>query len=500
MANLFDDKLLMRPGFRRWAVPAGARNPFGVRASVAAALTIVSSGCGPAPPAGPAPESPAEACVVGTRSVDDDGRISIGLTGRVHPADAPVPQTESERFVFRLLYETLVSVDCDGRLHPGLAEAWRSDTHNRVWTFTLRDAAEFWDGVRVSALDVISSWRARPGARALVRVDSVTVLGDQLRVALTSPTPSAAMFAHPALAVARRGPGAVWPAGTTPIRVELGPAASSGVVRIHLAGATRPLVEFARASVADERDFLDRGVDVLVTDRPRTLDYAATRASEFNVVPLPWNQTYVVLAPRRIHDQPTGRLPDRLLHDLARDAVRVNARAAEAPFWWLDASRCGFDTSTLGGGGAAEPSTNVSRRIVYGTRDDTAREIAERLVALAGSPGDRRDLESIDFAWSAPAGAISATGLEAARFSASLRAGAELGYVIPVPRVVLNACAETLAILRRAPWLLSAPHDAGTALTRALVPLVDVRLHAVLRRERVSATADWDGTLRVVVP
>src|SRR5262245_5728638 len=45
---------------------------------------------------------------------------SVALADRIDPANAPYPTNESERLLFRQLYETLVRVDCDGHVAPGL--------------------------------------------------------------------------------------------------------------------------------------------------------------------------------------------------------------------------------------------------------------------------------------------------------------------------------------------------------------------------------------------
>src|SRR5688572_25020374 len=46
---------------------------------------------------------------------------TVGLGERVDPSHAPRPSNDSERLLFRQLYETLVRVDCNGEPGPGLA-------------------------------------------------------------------------------------------------------------------------------------------------------------------------------------------------------------------------------------------------------------------------------------------------------------------------------------------------------------------------------------------
>src|SRR5258706_10078112 len=49
---------------------------------------------------------------------------TVAVSDRIDPSNAPHPSNESERLLFRQLYETLVRVDCHGRVRPGLAASW----------------------------------------------------------------------------------------------------------------------------------------------------------------------------------------------------------------------------------------------------------------------------------------------------------------------------------------------------------------------------------------
>src|SRR6266487_2259176 len=66
---------------------------------------------------------------------------TVGLGERIDPANAPHPSNESERLLFRQLYETLVRVDCNGRVGPGLASSWRLGAERNTWILTLRENA-----------------------------------------------------------------------------------------------------------------------------------------------------------------------------------------------------------------------------------------------------------------------------------------------------------------------------------------------------------------------
>src|SRR5438552_3906532 len=104
---------------------------------------------------------PGTRCAVAAAPTPARDTVTIGLTEPVDPAHAPVPRNDAERLVFPQLYETLLQVDCDGRIVPGLARSWSADEAGRRWTFTLRGDARLWDGSPVTAQDVVASWIGR---------------------------------------------------------------------------------------------------------------------------------------------------------------------------------------------------------------------------------------------------------------------------------------------------------------------------------------------------
>src|SRR6187455_31845 len=79
----------------------------------------------------------------------------VGLTESVVPANAPVPQNDSERLLFGQLYDTLVRVGCDSRVQPALASAWEVDAAG-AWIVTIRENARFSDGTPVTAREVVA--------------------------------------------------------------------------------------------------------------------------------------------------------------------------------------------------------------------------------------------------------------------------------------------------------------------------------------------------------
>src|SRR5438093_1801423 len=240
------------------------------------------------PPPSPTAQFPAESSVdCGLISEPGEPVATVGLGERIDPANAPHPSNESERLLFRQLYETPVRVDCNGRVGPGLAASWRLDANRSTWIVTLRDKARFSDGTPVTAADVVSAWsigssggELRPEVRRLVR--AVSALDDQtLEIALRSERGDAPLaplaplaLAHTDLAIARRVPGTLWPLGTRPVRIVPDGAtpASSGrsvITLIRLPVDSTLLekpenllsVRFIIAPGRDPRDLLDEGVD-----------------------------------------------------------------------------------------------------------------------------------------------------------------------------------------------------------------------------------------------
>ena len=229
--------------------------------------------------------------------------------------------------------ETLVRLDCNGQVRPGLATEWAGDSIGRRWIFTLP---------ALSAGAVTSAWRDSDAVKDL-GIDSVVALDDhRLSVTLRSiPDSAPRLFADRALAIptARNASG------------------------VHLRVAPE----------RDPRDALDRGADLVVTHDPAVLDYVAGRP-EFTTFPLPWSRLYALL-------QPAGAMPisalgaDSMRRSLAEDVAQAEARPTELPFYWT--GKC----PRLHRLWAVSPP--MAPRIVYPRDDRVARGLAERIVALA---------------------------------------------------------------------------------------------------------------------
>jgi hypothetical protein len=350
---------------------------------------------------------------------------------------------------------------------------------------TLREDARFSDGTPVTSADVRAAWTSGgdgsgdgllPPVSRLVQ--SVTPVDDRvLAVIPRRHRPDAPIaLAHPDLAIARPLGGSLWPLGTRADRSAAASSQSAGTAtaEITITRDAGPVLRFLPAP-RDPRDLLDAGVDLLLTRDPATLDYAAT-LPQVRSVPLEWRRTHVLLTPGRSPTAPS--LPALARQALADDAVRGEARGAAEPFWWQDLEAC--DVAPARPGVAAAPTP----RVVYDADDEAARDLAERLVGLGrvASPAAAAMLDALLPDRSRRLG-LRATGLAGEPLALALRRGTDAAYVMSFARVSIDPCRDVATAVERAPWL-----DPGS-----VVPLVDTRLQAIVRRGRSGITADWDA-------
>ncbi len=389
-------------------------------------------GCAPKPTQSPVAPDQHDPCRL---VADSPNRLDTLTVALLEPVDwrniehALSPTNDSERFLFRNLFHNVIQLDCQGTLRPGLADALTTNPGGS-WTFTLREGVSFGPGSPVTA-DVVAG-----------SIDSAVVLDARhLRVPMRGRDSNPRFLADPALAVIT---------GMASMGQEPG-----GIVLPAREGA--PVVHFKFALNRDARDALDGEVDLVVTRDPALVDYVSNR-SEFVTFPLPWSRTYVLMEIGERQGGWAGNLNSMPVRSsLAKDAVRAAARAAEPPYWWSDHGACGA-TSTLQSGSA-------SSRVVYQKEDEVARELAERIVALAST-------------------GLRAAGLDPAKFATAVRGGSERAYVIGLPRQSLAPCRD------RSLW------PAGARL----LPLIDTRAYAIVRRGAPPLTVEWDGTIRVTEP
>jgi hypothetical protein len=429
-------------------------------------IGLFAAACRAAPPyvegLAPGATVPDTLCALssGPAPARDAGRdtLSVALPEPVDPAHAPAPKNDTERLVFRQLYETLIRVDCTGHVLAGLARSAERSARD-TWTFALRDEARFWDGAPVTTRDVVAAWRARDSALA----QSVTIIDEHTLTVRQADTPFQP-FADPALAVSKPAPGGGWPIGTGGYWVTGAPTGGPDLlVASPIPPATRPVLKLATVVTTRLRDALDEGADLLLTGDPAVLEYAGSRPGHRDV-PLEWHRTYVLLAPGR----PNAGF-GAIRRESLREAVHLDARPAEPPgdgrFWFTDLKACGLPQVR----DAAEPGTR-RQRVVYDQTDRSAADLAARLVGL-GAVGPH----------------AVATGLSPGAFAAALESARDAAYVLALRRRVFDVCRAAREL---PPWISSA----------TIEPLVDVRWHAVARRGVARLSVDWDGTLRLGAP
>ncbi len=477
------------------------------RTAWATGVTAILFAAACAKPSGPAPDLATD-CILLAGSSEAASTVSVALLDEVDPRHAPYPRNAGERLLFRHLYQTTLRVDCRGRAYAGLARSWRSEQDGRRWVLTLGEHARYWDGTSVTAHDIALSWLSREGAHGsqisapwigpdAVRVESANVLAIELdRAHHRVP----ALLAHPGLAPVGPSSGSSWPPGAGPYRIEA--ATGSVVTAKPLGDGPGPTISFRLVPGADARDLLDAGIDLLVTDDPAVLEYAAASPS-LERVPLPWDRTYALAVPAlaearggedAAREEGSGFTPD-FRDALARDAVRADARGYRSPSWWEDLNTCTPGDSVAGeapGGLRSRSQLSEGRRIVYTRGDPTARDLADRLVALSKSPS----LASAIPGYAEGGARLSAVGLDPADFDRELREGSDFAYIVALPRRALAPCRQARALTDQVAWLVSS----DLRFSQALLPLVDTRQHVIARVGRVALSLDWDGTPLITAP
>jgi len=435
------------------------------------------------PPATTArPEGASDDCALITAAGEPIATVALG--DRVDPSNAPRPTNEAERLLFRQLYETLVRIDCNGRVVPGLATSWRLDADGRTWLVTLRDTGRFSDGTLLTANGVRASWtrsgvgdELRPEVSRLL--ETATAVDDRsLAVTLRHQQMDApAALAHSDLAIAKPGADSPWPDGTRSARiVRDNDSPKPRVSAMTISRDNLPAIRFLIAP-GDPRDLLDEGVDVLLTRDPAALDYAAT-LPQFQSVPLAWQRTYVLIVPGRSRSAPS--LTEEARQILATDAIRGEARGARGPFWWQAGPDCNVAFA------AARESPAYVPRIVYDANDNAARDLAERFVGLVRASGPAATVFLDALLPDRPRRSYQrATGLTGEGLAQARRRGTDAGYVMAIDRQPVDRCHDLQGLMDGARWL-----DPQT-----IVPLVETRLRAVIRRGRSGLTVEGDGGL-----
>lgn len=386
------------------------------------ALGLLTAACasGPRPTPTPVAAPHPSACVITTDSAGPLRPILAAFDDSSNAAHSRLAATRVAP----------VRLDCEGRATPGLATRWSRDTSGKFWTLELPPPAGPPTPAtpRWTAGSLAATWAADPDASATLRgagARSASPLDDQrLVVGFVESHPDLpAVFADRALAVAR---------------------GDSGMLRE------------AQPSSGDLRDAVDGRADVVVTGDPDLLDYAVHRQG-LAVIPLPWSRTYYLVILGGSSSLGTAIPSDTAAFRaaLARDAVRTDARPVDTTMAADAADRCRSSA------GSARPApTDV---ILYPLADPTARELAERIVALAALAR------------------FSSRGQAPESLAAALDRGEARAFIVPGGPRSAGPCAD---------WTT---YPAGAAI----LPLIETRRHAIVRRGTPPLVAEWDGAVRV---
>lgn len=440
-----------------------------------------------------------DAACPGQEKPRSQASFTLALPGLVDPQRAPLPQTEAERHVFGNCYETLVRIDCDGRLEPGLASTWQAHDGGRTWVFQLRDSARFWDGTPLGAVHVVESWRRaeelcheRAEPSPFLRFDprgaSLEFLGArELAIHLGAPSDQLPwLLAHPALAITGHHDDNGWPVGSGPLqpvprpepqRLDLVPVAS------HPLAPAWPHLELILGDDIDPRDLLDLGADALVTRQVDVVDYYSFRQGA-RLESLPWDLTYYLVTPTE--DAGADEADRRRWTsgweplELARE---VAAQTAEpAPFFSLDPlfAPCPvlppavpvLDQVSLRG---LPVVASRDRDLVLWPRSDPdAGRLAERLAALAARPlrpaPERPGTGPLTPPPPPQPGvAPEAVAVPAEDLAAHVQAAHAGAIVLPWPHRWPLPCDELARLLSLADWLVEAGLTPGPDI-RAVPP------------------------------
>lgn len=467
-------------------------------------------------------------CQVLAAAAQPGGSFIVAVTDSVLPSRAPIPHNAGERLVFAHLYETLVRVDCAGRLEPGLARQWTCTEDSTVWVFTLRDDARFWDGSRITAKDVLQAWRNSQGCPRVpaeaspwnwFNSQSRSVMAlDARRLAVRLPEPQARfplLLAHPATAVAADRPGWTWPVGSGPCRLRAadpapGPDLECRPNANHPTPPAWKQLVFRVLPGADPRDLASGDSDLV---RVRQLEVVRfyNEVPGFKTLPLPWDRLYVLACPPAANLSGTDRWQRATAQlDPNRDLTLVTARRWPGiVFPASDRESCPQLSGPVSTGYSAHFVGDIvgasldHETVVFPTGDEAARELAHRLVAL-GNEGGR------------------AVSLSPAALASALQQELAGAFVLPESQNFPTACLQLAALLSQAAWLQeralspSLPPSADTLgqarqaeasaarrPARLLLddgwvqPLALTRPWLVVRGELAGLALDYDGTPRL---
>jgi hypothetical protein len=230
-----------------------------------------------------------------------------------------------------------------------------------------------------------------------------------------------------------------------------------------------PVIRFVDTRGTDARDWLDQedpSIDLLVLADRATIDYAVS-LGRYQEVPLVPARGYLLLSVTRALALASGDsladLSDGVRESLAREAVRGHYAEPLSSAEWAGDRMVGVEGIWI-----AEASG--SQRVLYDENDSTARDLAERIVALM--TGDAASSIAFANVVPHPSGVGSpfvAAGVSSDEFAKRLDAGDEFAYVVSVSLDPVGA--DVLRLALSAFWLNGSPDWPR----KTVIPLVKTR-------------------------
>ncbi|HXV14005.1 MAG TPA: hypothetical protein VEC56_07350 [Candidatus Krumholzibacteria bacterium] len=254
-----------------------------------------------------------------------------------------------------------------------------------------------------------------------------------------------------------------------------------GSVVLQPAEAGDPVIRCVDARGTDPRDLLEEGrlsADLLVLDDRATIEYAAS-LGRYQDVPLAPDRGYLLLSAARAVVLARGDslpdLPSPIRSSLALDAVSSRyAHALHLAEWEAIVRGCDAPVGTLAG-----VRESRAQRVLYNAGDATARDLADRIVALLNGP----EAYSLALAEAIPRlpraeALFVSVGVLSDDLAERLAAGDDFAYIVSVSLDPARICAEIGRLASSAPWLTRSPDWPR----EAILPLVKTRPFALAAR------------------
>jgi hypothetical protein len=455
--------------------------------SLCAAIAVGITACGVKPIAdGSAPGSDACLLLAASEAPPDTLLVASSGSTSLESDGEPVRSPGFGPLLYHARFRPLISVGCDGNPVPGISTSWARVAGGTGWRLTIDPDFRMADGSDAVAQRFVYLWAPSTGPGSSVKSLQAPA-SDLLDVELhASRDTLPAALASPRFALETSAFG----------------QASETLPLGSILETDRPapvLIEVDSAS-RDERDLLESGIDLMISSDPDVVAYA-NGLSAYETTPLPHDAVYALFVTTRLIEperiDSAGARAAGWWPSFAGGAVRADAREPGGHPWWQRLEGCArglFDS-----GVASRPTASFyasgRKRILYPTGDAVARDIAERVVALAltNAPDDPA---ATFLAASVPRlaesrGVLTARSVDASEFENSLQRGDDLAYVIRLPVRPYDVCRAYAAVVERAPWLAGHAERAATAI----VPIVETRRHLIARTPHPALAFDWFGNI-----